>query len=151
MILYMVLPVDLIWADDVIKLVGNQASLSKAQTLVDFLKKNEISVDIVTLSDFHKVKSNYFIVIEGGMDDPSIQKLVNEVLGPAEADALSKPGAKKMFMKENVWQQGQKVLVFSGSNADAAAAARADSREVWMKYLKEWFDLGEGPGGLKAY
>lgn len=151
MILLVILPAALVRAEDVMKLVVNQTSLSRAQAWVDFLKKNEISVDHVAPADFGKVKSNFFITIEGGMDDPAIQKLVTEVVGSAEADGLSKPGAKKMFMKENVWQPGQKVLVFAGSNADAAAAARVDSREAWMKYLKAWFDLGEGPGGLKAY
>jgi hypothetical protein len=150
-VLLLILPAALVRAEDVMKLIVNQASLSKVQAWMDFLQKNEISVDLVAPADFSKVKSSYFIAIEGGMDDPAIQKLVTEVAGSAEADALSKPGAKKMFMKENVWQPGQKVLVFAGSNAEAASAARADSREAWMKYLKAWFDLGEGPGGLKAY
>jgi hypothetical protein len=137
-------------AQDTMILVSSQASLVKAQPWLDFLKKNEISVDHVVLSEVKSVKNKKYITIVGGMDEPGIKELVTEVVGPEAAD-LAKPGAKRMFMKENTWVAGQRILVFAGDNAESAAAARTEAREQWMKYLKDWFDLGEGPGGLKAY
>ena len=137
-------------AQDTMILVASQASLVKAQPWIDFLKKNEISVDHVVLSEVKSVKNKKYITVVGGMDEPGIKELVTEVVGSEAAD-LAKPGAKRMFMKENTWVAGQRILVFAGDNAESAAAARTESREQWMKYLKDWFDLGEGPGGLKAY
>lgn len=138
-------------AQDTMILVASQASLVKAQPWVDFLKKNEISVEHAVPSEFKSVKNKKYITIVGGMDEAGIKEVIAEAVGSAEAPGLAKPGAKKMFMKENTWVAGQRVLVFAGDNAESAAAARTESREIWMKYLKDWFDLGEGPGGLKAY
>ena len=138
-------------AQDTMILVASQASLVKAQPWVDFLKKNEISVEHAVPSEFKSVKNKKYITIVGGMDEAGIKEVIAEAVGPAEAPALAKPGAKKMFMKENTWVAGQRILVFAGDNAESAATARTESREIWMKYLKDWFDLGEGPGGLKAY
>ncbi len=138
-------------AQDPMTLVSGQASLVKTQTWIDFLKKNEIAVDHYVLSELPKVKDKNYITIVGGMDEPGIKDVVAEVCGAGEAAALSAKGARKMFLKENVWKQGQKVLIFAGADADAAAAARTESREQWMKYLKAWFDIGDIPGGLRAY
>jgi hypothetical protein len=138
-------------AQDSMTLVTGQASLVKTQTWIDFLKKNEITVDHYVLSEFAKAKDKKFITIIGGLDEPGVKDIITEVCGPAEATALAAKGAKKMYLKENTWKPGQKVLVFAGADADAAAAARTESRETWMKYLKDWFDLGDSPGGLRAY
>jgi len=138
-------------AQDAMTLVAGQASLVKTQTWIDFLKKNEIAVDHYVLSEFAKVKDKKFITIIGGMDESGIKDILTEVCGAAEAASLTAKGAKKMVLKENLWKPGQKVLVFAGADADAAAAARTESRDAWMKYLKDWFDLGDSPGGLRAY
>jgi hypothetical protein len=139
------------YAQEPMTLVAGQASLVKTQTWIDFLKKNEISVDHYVLSELAKVKDKNFITIIGGMDEPGVKDIITEVCGAGEAAALSAKGAKKMYLKENVWKQGQKVLVFAGADVDAAAAIRVESRDKWMKYLKEWFDIGDIPGGLRAY
>jgi len=138
-------------AQDAMIFVANQASLVKAQPWIDFLKKNEITVEHAVPSELKSVQNKKYITIEGGMDDPAVKEIITSVVGASEASALAKAGAKKMFMKENTWVAGQRILVFAGDNAESAAAARTESRETWMKYLKDWFDLGSGPGGLKAY
>ena len=138
-------------AQDTMIVVAAQPSLVKAQPWIDFLKKNEITVEHAVPSELKSVQNKKYITIEGSMDQPGIKEIITEVVGASEASALAKPGAKKMFMKENTWVAGQRILVFAGDTAESAAAARTESRETWMKYLKEWFDLGEGPGGLKAY
>jgi hypothetical protein len=138
-------------AQDSMTLVAGQGSLVKTQTWIDFLKKNEITIDHYVLSEFAKVKDKKFITIIGGLDEPGVKDIIAEVCGGAEAASLAVKGAKKMYLKENFWKPGQKVLIFAGADADGAAAARTESRETWMKYLKDWFDLGDSPGGLRAY
>jgi len=139
------------YAEDSMILLAGQASLVKTQTWIDFLKKNEITVDHYVLSEFAKVKDKKFITIIGGLDEPGMKDIITEVCGAADAASLAVKGAKKMYLKENVWKANQEVLVFTGADTDAAAAARTESRETWMKYLKDWFDLGDSPGGLRAY
>jgi hypothetical protein len=137
--------------DDAMALLAAQASLIKAQKWIDFLKQNEIPVDHYVLSEFEMVKERRFITIMGGLDEAPIQAIITELVGADEASSLAKKGAKKMLLKEDVWKPGQKILIFVGSDAEAAAAIRTESRDEWMEYLDEWFDLGEGPGGLRAY
>jgi hypothetical protein len=137
--------------DDTMVLIAGQASLVKAQAWIDFLKKNEITVDHYVLSELDKVKSQKYITIMGGMEEAGVKDLLTGVLGAAETASLAEKGNKKMFLKEDVWAPGQKVLIFAGSDVSAAAAARTESRDKWMEYLREWFDLEEVPGGLRAY
>jgi hypothetical protein len=141
----------LVLAQDTMFVVAAQPSLVKAQPWIDFLKKNEITVEHAVPSELNSVKNKKYLTIMGGMNEPGMKEILTEVVGATEASALAKPGAKKMFVKENTWVAGQRILVFAGDNAESAAAARTESRETWMKYLKEWFDLGAGPGGLKSY
>jgi hypothetical protein len=138
-------------AEDTMKFVAAPASLTKAGAFIGFMKKNQITVETVAPADAAAFKKSNVVVIEGGMDDAATKALVTEVVGAAEAGPLAKDGAKKMFMKENMWQPGQKVLVFAGNNAESAAAARTENREAWFKYFKAWFELDESPEGLKGY
>jgi hypothetical protein len=132
-------------------LVAGQGSLVKAQTWIDFLHKNELTVEHYVLSELDQVKKYPYITIMGGLDEPGIKELLTEVIGAAETSSLAEKGAKKMFLKEDVWTPDQKVLIFAGSDTDAAAEARTESRDTWMEYLTEWFDLDDMPGGLRPY
>lgn len=138
-------------AQDTMFLVATQASLVQAQRWIDFLEKNEITVEHFMPLELESVKKKKYITIIGGMDEPGMKEILTVVLDASEASALSQAGAKKMFLKENLWVAGQRILVFAGDNAESAAAARTESRDTWMKYLEAWFDLEEGPTGLKAY
>lgn len=138
-------------AQDTMYVVAGQASLVKAQRWIDFLKKNEITVEHAVPSEIESVKKKKYVTIIGGMDEPGMKDILTEVLGASEASDLAKAGARKMFLKENLWVAGQRMLVFAGDNAESADAVRTETRDAWMEHLKEWFDLGEGPSGLKAY
>ncbi len=132
-------------------LVAGQGSLVKAQTWIDFLKKNELTVEHYVLSELDQVKKYPYITIMGGLDESGIKELLTEVIGADETASLGETGTGQMFLKEDVWAPGQRVLIFAGNDVDAAAEARTGSRDAWMEYLTEWFDLEEVPGGLRAY
>jgi hypothetical protein len=132
-------------------LLASQGSRVKAQTWIDFLKKNELTVEHYVLSELDQIKKYPYITIMGGLDEPGIKELLAEVIGAEETASLGEKGAHQMFLKEDVWEPGQKVLIFAGNDVDAAAEARTGLRDTWMEYLTEWFDLEEVPGGLRAY
>ena len=144
-------PISGVQSEYTMVVVSGQNSLVKAQTWIDFLRKNELTVDHYVLSELDQVKDSPYITIMGGLDEAGIKEVLAEVIGEAETAALAEKGAKRMFLKEDVWKPGQKVLVFAGCDAAAAAAARTESKESWMKYLTEWFDLEDAPGGLRPY
>ena len=132
-------------------LVAAKESRVKAQQWIDFLKLYELPVEHYVLSELDMVKDHDFIAIAGGLEEEGIRDLLKSVLGDDEVSALEKADSGKMILKENVWKPGQMVLVFAGSDAESAAAARSETKETWMEYLEEWFDLEEVPGGLRAY
>ena len=132
-------------------LVASQGSLVKAQTWIDFLKQNELTVEHYVLSELDQVKKYPYITIMGGLDESGVKELFTEVIGTDETASLGESGAQKMLLKEDVWEPGQKVLIFAGNDVAAAAEARTESRDTWMEYLTEWCDLEEVPGGLRAY
>jgi len=151
-ILYFLLPVaSKAQTEDILYLVAAKDSRVKAQQWIDFLNQYDLQVEHYVLSELDMVKDHDFIVITGGLDEAGFRDILKSLIGEAEIASLEAKEPGEMYFKEDVWKPVQKVLVFAGRDADAAAAARRDSKETWMEYLTEWFDLEEVPGGLKAY
>lgn len=132
-------------------LLAAKDSRVKAQAWIDFLKRYDLPVEHYVLSELDQVKDYDYIAIAGGLEEAGIRDLFKEILSDAEVASLEKAESGKMFLKEDVWKPGQMVLIFAGKDAAAAAEARSESKETWMEYLEEWFDLEEIPGGLRAY
>jgi len=132
-------------------LVAAKESRVKAQKWIDFLNAYDQPVEHYVLSEVDLVKDKDFIALTGGLDEKGFRDLLVEIIGESEVSALEKADAGKMFLKEDVWKPGQKVIVFAGKDTDAAVEARSDAKETWMEYFEEWFDLEEIPGGLRAY
>lgn len=138
------------FADDAMTLVVNPADQSNSQQFVDYLTANEISVEFCAPADFDLVKDGTYLTIMGGVDDDAIRKLVVEAVGEEEAALLGDSKTGKMYYKEGVWAPDQKVMIFTGSDSDAAIEARKAARRTWVPYIEEWFEL-EGPEALKSY
>jgi hypothetical protein len=138
-------------ADDSMIVVASAFNQNKSQRWIDFLAMSEVQVDFVAPDDFESIKTQKYITIIGGVDEEAIRKLVSEIVGADEAKALSQKGAKKMYLKEGYGSKDQKLLIFTGSDADAAALARTENRDNWMPLLQKWFGLSDSPATLKAY
>jgi hypothetical protein len=76
---------------------------------------------------------------------------VKQLLNKEEAEWVSKPGNARMYLKENVWREGQKVLIFAGADKEAAVKARTGNRAKWIGYLNDWFNIDISTAGLAAY
>jgi hypothetical protein len=132
--------------------VANKPTFQAAQKWVDFLTTKGLTVKHVEPSQFGANKGAPYMVVMGGVAEPGgISDLIKEAVGAQDFAALAKPGAGKMFVRSNVWGQGQNVLVFAGSDPEAAAKARADAREEWMGMLADWFGLELGGPSLHGY
>jgi hypothetical protein len=138
-------------ADEGMTVVASPFNQNKSQRWIDFLAMSEVQVEFVAPENFDSIKTKKYITIIGGVDEEAIRKLVSEIVGADEAKAMSQKGAKKMYMKEGYGSKDQKMLIFTGSDADAAALARTENRDNWMPLLQKWFDLSDTPATLKAY
>ena len=132
-------------------LLAAKESRVKAQKWIDFLKQYDQPVEHYVLSEIDQVKKQDYVVVVGGLDEPGFRDILLEIVGNDEVASIENGDKGKMLLKKDVWKPGQMVLVFAGKNTDAAAEARSASKDKWMDYLEEWFDLEEIPGGLRAY
>lgn len=132
-------------------LLAAKESRVKAQKWIDFLKQYDQPVEHYVLSELDQVKKQDYVAVVGGLDEPGFHEILVGIIDADDVASIENGDKGKMLLKEDVWKPGQMVLVFAGKNADAAAEARNASRDTWMEYLEEWFDLEEIPGGLRAY
>jgi hypothetical protein len=128
------------FAFDKLFIVANQTSLDLAKDFITMLNNESIPLAIAT-DDFDKVKNAKHIVVLGGAKGQgSVDEFTKQILTAQEQESGNQPGGK-MFLKENVFTQGQTIIVFAGPDVASAADARKNSRKIWWQYLVEWFDL----------
>jgi hypothetical protein len=128
------------FAFDKLFIVANQAAVGMAKEFFNTLSNESIPLAIVS-EQFEKVKNEKYIFVLGGAKGPgSVDDFVKLVLTKEEQASAGQPGGK-MFVKENVFTQGQTIIVFSGSDEAAAAEARKNGRKTWWPYLVKWFEL----------
>ena len=128
------------FAYDKLFIVGNQAAIDLAKEFFTTLSNESIPLAIVT-DQFDKVKNEKFVFVLGGAKGPGgVDEFVKQVLSKEELASGNQPGGR-MFVKENVFSQGQTIVVFTGPDEAAAAAARKNGRKTWWPYLVKWFEL----------
>lgn len=138
-------------ADDMMTVIANSKDQESAQRWIDYLVSNEIMVDVIIPKYFGSNSDSDYLVIMGGVDNAVVKKILIDLIGADEVAAMSKKGAAKMYLIKDKYAIDQKILVYTGSDSQAAIKARIESKEEWMPMLEAWFDLEEGPSGLKAY
>jgi hypothetical protein len=128
------------FAFDKLFIVGNQAAIGLAKDFFTTLSNESIPLAIFS-DQLDKVKTEKCIIVLGGAKEPGgVDEFVKQVLTKEEQEAGNKPGGG-MFVKENVFAQGQTIIVFTGPDEGAAADARKNSRKNWWPYLVKWFEL----------
>jgi UDP-N-acetylglucosamine:LPS N-acetylglucosamine transferase len=128
------------FADDKLFIVANQTALGLAKDFLTSMNNESIPLSIV-MDQFDKVKKEKYIIVLGGAKGAgSVEDFVKQVLTSQERESGNQPGGK-LFVKENVFAQGQVIIVFTGPDEAAAADARKKSRNTWWQYLAKWFEL----------
>ncbi len=128
------------FAFDKLFIVGNQASIDRAREFFTTLSNESIPLAIIT-DQFDKVKNEKYIIVLGGAKGTgSVEDFVKQVLTKEELESGNQAGGK-MFAKENVFAQGQTIIIFTGADEAAAAEARKNNRKNWWPYLVKWFEL----------
>ncbi len=100
-----------------IVLLANSIDYELATEFLGFLGNKGMETVHANASDFEQYKEEKFIVILGGPDAyEGVGEIVQEVLSEAEQNAIREKGARKKYVKTNIWTQGQRVMVIAGSD-----------------------------------
>ena len=136
----------------VLVIVANQDGYKLAENWIEFLKNESVPYKLTNPAEFETHKKEKFIAILGGPNEPEgVGEIVKQLLTKEEQDWVGKPGNSRIYLKENVWREGQKVLIFAGSDKEMAAKARTGNRSKWIGYLNDWFNIDISTAGLSAY
>lgn len=112
-----------------IVVLANSIDYALATDFFGFLGNKGIDVIHSNASDFEQYKNEKFIVILGGPDAyEGVGEIVKEVLKDDEEKYLRTKGNRKMYVKPNVWTQGQVVNVIAGSNRNETQKAHGENR-----------------------
>ena len=134
--------------------VATPESYAKAADWQKFLTSKQIPLKNVAPSNLAAFKDAQYVVLLGPLDEANgIKPLVEKALIKAEFDQMMKPGSSAMFVKSNVWGQGQEVIVFTGANDKGVETARKGNRAEWMDVIFGWFGLEAevGKAGTPSY
>jgi hypothetical protein len=125
---------DSAFAADKLFIVANQKSLDLAKDFISTLNNESIPIS-VALDQYDKVKTEKYIFVLGGAD-----AFTRQVLTKEDMDAANQAGGK-IFVRQDLFAQGQIIVVFAGKDEESAANARKNNRKTWWTLLAKWFDL----------
>jgi hypothetical protein len=110
-------------------LLSNSIDYDLAQDFVAFLGDKGVETLRVEAADFQQYQGEAFIIILGGPDAPEgVGEVVQQVLSREEQDYLRTHGNKAMYVKSNMWAQGQRVFVLAGSDRNQTREAHIEHR-----------------------
>ena len=113
-----------------ITILANSIDLDLAADFIAFLRNGGVEVESTSASNFEGYKNREFIIILGGPDAPEgVGGIVQNVLTGEEADTIREPGAKKMYVKPDVWAAGQKIVVLAGADRNLTAETHLENRD----------------------
>ena len=134
--------------------VSTPASLAKAADWVKFLGSKQIPFKNIAPSDLAAFKDAQHLVLLGPLDESNgIKPLVEKALIKAEFDQMMQPGSSAMFVKSNVWGQGQEVIIYTGMGDKGVETARKANRAEWIDIIFGWFgiEVPVGKAGTPSY
>jgi hypothetical protein len=103
----------------VIVVLANSIDYPRGIESIGLLRNDGFEVFHNTASVFEACKEGRLILIMGGPDAPEgVGDIVREVLSDSEEEALREKGAKKVFIKSNIWAPEQKIIIVAGSDRE---------------------------------
>ncbi len=123
-------------------MIASESTYKAAQEWTEFLYNNDVPYKHVTVAEFPNVKRSKYIVVMGSPNEAGgIGEIVKEALSPQETDWVSQQGNRKMYIKSNIWAEGQSVIVFAGWDQKAVESVRKESQKSWWTQISSWFDI----------
>jgi hypothetical protein len=135
--------------------VATPATFAKNADWAKFLDSKNILVKNVAPSDQAGFKNAQYVVLLGAMDEAGgIKPLVEKALSKSEFERINQAGSSAMFVKSDVLNKGQEVIVLTGASDKGVETARKGNRSEWIDIIFGWFGIeneAAGKGGTPAY
>jgi hypothetical protein len=120
-----------------IVLLANSIDLNLSKNFTSFLENNGIDIIHVNALNFSQYKTEKFLVILGGPDAyEGVGNITREVLTEIEQEQVRARGSRMMYVKTNVWANGQVVMVIAGSNRELTMQSGNDNKEAVISRVK---------------
>jgi len=133
-------------------IVATESTRQGSHNWFGFLESEEVPFNLLLPEEFGDYKEEKFIVIMGSINESKdIREILNQILTEGEVKWLSRKGNGNLYLKSDIWTQGQKIAVVAGSDQSALEKVRKVNKEGWYEIIIEWFDLEGNPGGLLPY
>lgn len=120
-----------------IVVLANSIDYGLAADFFEFLQDEDLEIVRVGVNEFDDYNEERFIIILGGPDAyEGSGRVVQIILQPSEQEYLRTQGARGMYMKSDVWHEGQRVFVLGGSDRNQTRQAHLEYRgEVYRNIL----------------
>jgi hypothetical protein len=113
-----------------IVILANSIDYGLASDFFGFLRNNGLEIVHATPDDFDQYKNQNFIVILGGPDAyEGVGGIIQEVLSEVEQNSIREAGARKKYVKTNIWSQGQRVTVIAGSDRNETKNTEDENKD----------------------
>ncbi|MFQ5975678.1 MAG: hypothetical protein ACE5J5_05130 [Candidatus Hydrothermarchaeales archaeon] len=113
-----------------IVILANPIDYGLASDFFGFLRNKGLEIVHATPDDFDQYKNKKFIVILGGPDAyDGVGGIVQEVLSEVEQNSIREAGARKKYVKTNIWSQGQRVTVIAGSDRNETKNTEDENKD----------------------
>jgi hypothetical protein len=100
-----------------------------ALDLFQYLEDMGIGIIHTSPGNFSAYQDREFIAILGGPDAyEGIGEVVQGILTEEEQEAVREPGGRRMYVKTNVWVEGQVVFVIAGSDRFETQRAHMENK-----------------------
>ncbi len=114
-------------------LLTNSIDRELNSDFIGFLEA-ERTVKVVDASEFVNYKNSKYIAILGGpMAPEGVGDIVESILKEQEKNELT---TGKMFVKLNLWQEDQTVVLFAGPDRESTRTACQDNKNSYTSLLK---------------
>jgi len=128
--------------EDQLVVVASKPTYDSAIRWVDFLKSKEVPIIHVTGSKFERHKKEKYIVVMGSPNESEgIGKILRTLLTQEEFNWARQQGNRNTYIKSDVWNEDQTIIIFAGYNQDAVNSARKESKDDWWTFISSWFDI----------
>lgn len=132
-------------------IVGTESTFNASQDWLAFLQTQEVPYVVVAPEEFGQHNKQTYIVVMGSTDEvEEIRAILKEVLSAEEMEWISRAGNGNMYVKNDVWTPGQKIVVIAGSHQIITEQVRKATKEDWFELFTDWFEI-ETTDLLRAY
>ncbi|MFQ5815821.1 MAG: protein-L-isoaspartate(D-aspartate) O-methyltransferase [Candidatus Hydrothermarchaeaceae archaeon] len=112
-----------------IVVLANSIDYALASEFLGFLEDKDMETTRVTAGEFEEHKNSKFVVILGGPDAyEGVGSVVRQVLSEEEQSFLRTSGNRGMYVKTNVWADGQVVFIVAGSGRGLTQLAHLENK-----------------------